>query len=252
MLLAALLLGACPAAPLPDGEAFVRALVSAERGHEASLARYAYDVHEVKDDLDASGKVTRRRTRDFEEVLVKGRPLRRVVARDGQPLSAAEREQEDRRVRERAEQTAAGQASSGVPGVTLSNLLERYSFTVRGREDLDGRCALMLDLTARPGDFGLRHDAVLKRLEGRLWADEPDQAMAKLEVDNTSPIRIALGLAASVSELSLRATFTRLEEGVWLPRSVETLVVGRKLLLSPFRLRRTLTYERYRRLAPDP
>jgi hypothetical protein len=60
MLLAALLLGACPEAPLPGGVAFVRAMVSAERGHEAALARYTYDVHEVKDDLDASGQVTRR------------------------------------------------------------------------------------------------------------------------------------------------------------------------------------------------
>jgi hypothetical protein len=69
--------------------------------------------------------------------------------------------------------------------VTLSTLLERYNVTARGREELDGRCALVLDLAARPGDFGLQHDGILKRLEGRLWADEPEQALAKLEVDNT-------------------------------------------------------------------
>jgi len=248
VVLVALLLCACPGAPLPEGEAFVRSLVSGQRGHEAALSRYAYDMREVKDDLDATGNVTRRRTRDLEVFVVKGRPLRRVMARDDRPLTGAEREQEDRRVRELAEQTASGQAPSQLPGVTLSELLERYRFTARGREELDGRCVLVLDLEARPGDFGLQHDAILKRLAGRLWADEPEQAVAKLQVDNTAPIRVALGLAASVSQLSLRAAFTRLEKGVWLPRSVETLAVGRKLLLSEFRLRRTLTYSRYRRI----
>jgi hypothetical protein len=81
--------------------------------------------------------------------------------------------------------------------------------------------------------------------------DEQEQAVAKIEVDNTSGIRIALGLAVSLSRVALRAAFTRLEDGVWLPRSVETLVVGRKLLVSAIRLRRTQTYGPYRRFDVD-
>jgi hypothetical protein len=102
-----------------------------------------------------------------------------------------------------------------------------------------------------PGEFDLAHDSVLKRLAGRLWVDEAERAVAKIEVDNTSGIKLALGLAVSVQTLSMRATFTRVEAGVWLPRSVETLVVGRKLLFSSFRLRRTTTYANYRRFEVD-
>jgi hypothetical protein len=102
-----------------------------------------------------------------------------------------------------------------------------------------------------PGEFDLAHDSVLKRLAGRLWVDEAERAVAKIEVDNTSGIKLALGLAVSVQTLSMRATFTRVEAGVWLPRSVETLVVGRKLLFSSFRLRRTTTYGNYRRFEVD-
>jgi len=66
-------------------------------------------------------------------------------------------------------------------------------------------------------------------------------------VDNSSGIKIALGLAVKVETLAFRAEFAHLEDGVWLPRSLETLVVGRKLLVSALRMRRTLTYGHYRR-----
>jgi len=251
--IAALLLAACPAAaaPLPEGDAFVRGLIAGQRGLEEALSRYRYDVSEVKDDLDAQGGVARRRTRELEVFVVKGRPLRRVVARDGKPLTGEEREQEDRRVRELAEQAASGQAASEAPGVTLSKLLERYRFTSAAREELDGRCALAFDMQPLPGEFELAHDSVLKRLAGRLWVDEAEHAVVKMDVDNTSGIKVALGLAVSVQTLSLRATFTRVEQGVWLPRSVETLIVGRKLIFSSFRLRRTLSYGNYRRFDVD-
>ena len=67
MILLALLLIARPAAgSLPEGDTFVRGLIAAQRGHEEALARCTYDVSEVKEDLDASGGVTRRRTRELE------------------------------------------------------------------------------------------------------------------------------------------------------------------------------------------
>jgi hypothetical protein len=101
------------------------------------------------------------------------------------------------------------------------------------------------EFTALPGDFALERDSVLRRLAGRLWVDEEERAVARVEVHNTSAIRIALGLGASVSSLGFRSEFTRLPDGVWLPRSIETLAVGRKLLVSgPWT---TTSYGRYRR-----
>jgi hypothetical protein len=252
VILAALLLSACPAAaPLPEGDAYVRGLLDAQRGREEALSRYAYDVSEVKDDLDADSKVTRRRTRELEVFMVKGRPVRRVVARDGVPLTGQQREKEDKRVREQADAIAAGKTASELPGVRISKLLERYRFTARAREELAGRCAIAFDFEALPGDFQLDYDSVFRRLAGRLWVDEQERAVARIAVDNTSGIKIALGLALKVQTLAFRAEFQHLEDDVWLPRSIETLVVGRKLLVSAFRLRTTLTYRNFRRFGVE-
>jgi hypothetical protein len=53
--------------------------------------------------------------------------------------------------------------------VRLSRILDRYDFSAVGREAVDERCALVFDLAARPDDFDLERDGLLRRLAGRLW-----------------------------------------------------------------------------------
>ena len=252
-LVAALLLGvSCAAlAPLPEGNAFVRGLVGAQRQREEAVSLYTYDVTEVREQLDRDGRVRRRETRAYEVFHVKGRPVRRLVARDGRPLEGKEREKEERRAGELASALRAGRAASEQPGVRLSRVLERYDFSAIGREAVDERCALVFDFAARPGDFALERDGLLRRLAGRLWVDEAEQAVARVEVRNTSGLRFALGLGATVTSLSFEARFRRLEEGVWLPRSLAVSAKGKKLLFKGFRVRTTTTYDRYRRFEVD-
>ena len=252
-LVAALLLGvSCAAlAPLPEGNAFVRGLVGAQRQREEAVSLYTYDVTEVREQLDRDGRVRRRETRVYEVFHVKGRPVRRLVARDGRPLEGKEREKEERRAGELASALRAGRAASEQPGVRLSRVLERYDFSAIGREAVDERCALVFDFAARPGDFALERDGLLRRLAGRLWVDEAEEAVARVEVRNTSGLRFALGLGATVSSLSFEARFRRLEEGVWLPRSLAVSAKGKKLLFKGFRVRTTTTYDRYRRFEVD-
>jgi hypothetical protein len=252
-LVSALLLGvACAAfAPLPEGNAFVRGLVGAQRQREEAVSLYTYDVTEVREQLDRDGRTRRRETRAYEVFHVKGRPVRRLVAKDGRPLEGKEREREERRAGELASALRAGRAASEQPGVRLSRILERYDFSAIGREAVDERCALVFDFVARPGDFDLERDGLLRRLAGRLWVDEAEKAVARVEVRNSSGLRFALGLGATVSSLSFHARFRRLEEGAWLPRSLAVSAEGRKLLFKGFRVRTTTTYDRYRRFEVD-
>jgi hypothetical protein len=252
-LVVTLLLGVscAAAAPLPEGNAFVRGLVGAQRQREEAVSLYTYDVTEVREQLDRDGRVRRRETRAYEVFHVKGRPVRRLVARDGRPLEGKAREREERRAGELASALRAGTATWERAGVRLSRILERYDFSAVGREAVDERCALVFDFAARPGDFALERDGLLRRLAGRLWVDEAEKAVARVEVRNTSGLRFALGLGATVSSVSFRAGFRRLEEGAWLPRSLAVSAEGKKLLFKAFRTRATSTYGNYRRFEVD-
>jgi len=239
----------CPAAaPLPEPDAYGRTLLAVQRRQEEALAGYSYEVEETRQELDGQGRVTRQRTRSYEVFHVKGRPVRRLVARDGQPLPPAERERYDRRARDTAAALGAGEKPP--PGLQLSRILERYEWKAVGRESVEGRCALVFDFAPRPGDFALQRDFVLRKLGGRIWVDEAEQALVRLDVHNTGGVRIALGLAASVSSASLHGEFVRVEPGVWLPRLLQGGAEGRKLLFLAFRVREAMEFRNYRRLQP--
>jgi hypothetical protein len=177
--------------------------------------------------------------------------VRRLVARDGRPLAPAERERVERKAREQAEALQAGTAVTEQPALRLSRILERYDFRQAGGEEIDGRCALVFEFSPRSGDFAVERDFVLRKLAGRLWVDEAEQAVVRLEVRNTGGVRVALGLGASVKTVTARAEFQRVEPGLWLPRRLEGAAAGRKLVFVRFSVRDVMTFDHFRRFSVD-
>jgi hypothetical protein len=233
--------------PLPEGNALVRSLLDKQRHYEERLDRYAYDIETVREDLDGHGRVTERHTRLFQVFYVKGRPLRKLVAEDGRPLPADRQAQEETRVRELAEAIRSGKVAKERPGVRLSAILERYDFRATGRETVQGRRAVVLEFQPRPGDRPLDSDFVLRKLAGRLAVDEAEREVLRAELRSTEPIRVALGLGASVSSVDIVLEFQPVDEVVWLPLRVETRISGKKLLLKAFGRRTVQTFRNYSR-----
>jgi hypothetical protein len=228
----------------------VRALVEKQKERQGLLDRYTHETHSVQEELDASGKPRSRHTQDFETFYVKGRAVSRRVAEDGRPLTPDEQAREKKRVDARVADIRAGKTSAG-EGVELSRVLERFDFKAVGREAIEGRPAIVLEFAARPGDRNLKGDVILRRLAGRIWVDEADQAIARAEMRNTEAIKVALGLGASVSRFESRLEFRKVDD-VWLPLRNETVAEGRKLLLKGFRTRVTLTYSAFKAARAAP
>ena len=233
--------------PLPDGNAYVRGLVARQKRREEALNRYTYDVEQLFEEMDAHGAVRSRKVQRFEVFYVKGRPLRKLVAEDGRPLTKGEQEAEEKRVRERVDEVAGERVVFQDSSVRLSAILERYDFRTVAREDLDGWPALVLEFQARPGKRDLEGDAVLRALAGRIWVDEAEVEVVRAEVRSTSDIKFALGIGASVSAVALVLDFRKIEDGLWLPARVEATAEARLLLLKGFRGRSTSIFSHYRR-----
>lgn len=247
MLAAALSLLAFATGPLPDGNAYVRGLVAGQKRREEALNRYTYDVEQLFEEMDAQGAVRSRKVQRFEVFHVKGRPLRKLVAEDGRPLTKGEQEAEEKRVRERVDDLAGERVIFQDSTLRLSAILERYDFRTVAREDLDGWPALVLEFQARPGKRDLDGDVVLRALAGRIWVDEAEAEVVRAEVRSTSEIKFALGIGASVSAVGLVLDFRKIEDGLWLPARVEATVEARLLLVKGFRGRSTSIFSRYRR-----
>ena len=245
VLLLAGALAQAAAADLPEGNAFVRGLIGAQKRHEEAQNRYTYDELEVREEFDSAGAVKKRRSRLYEVFHVKGRPVRKLTAEDDLPLSPARRGEVEREVAKKVEDILKGETVAERPGIRLSAILERYDFRAVAREPLDGRTALALDFTPRPGKRALEHDSRLRQLTGRIWVDEEAREVVRAQIRNLEPMRFALGIAGKLSRLDVDLRFRKLEDGVWLPREIRAEFEGRKLF-SSFHVRNTQTYERYR------
>jgi hypothetical protein len=239
------------APPLPEGNAYVRALVSRQRSREEALNRYTYDVDEVEEELDAKEVVRKTETRRYEVFHVKGRPIRKLVALNGRPLEGAAAQKEERRVKEKVDDVLGNRTARELPEVRLSQVLARYDFKTVGREEVDGRATLVFEFAPLPGKRDLQADFVLRRLAGRIWVDEEERELVRAEMGNTGKIKIALGLGASVSKLEMTLGFRKIEDGVWLPSRIVLGAAGRKFVFAGFRVRTTALYSRYRRFEAD-
>ena len=234
-----------PTAELPEGNAFVRGLVGAQKRNEDALNRYTYDLLDVREDLDDKGGVKKRHSRLQEVFYVKGRQVGRLVSENDMPLSPDKQAKEDRKVAEKVKSILEDKAVTEKPGVRLSQILERYDFHAAARETIDGRAAIVLDFAPRPGKRDLDGDSVLRRLTGRIWVDEEERQVVRAELRNTDAVKFGLGVVAKLSSLDALLEFRKLEEGVWLPRSIRIEYAGRKLFKG-FKTRQTATFDRFR------
>jgi len=238
-------------APLPEGNAYVRVLVDKQRHREEVLDLYTYDLRSVREELDDRGAAHESHSRRFEIFFVKGRPVRRLVEEDGRPLPPDRQAREDREARELAEAVRAGRAVSERPGLRLSAILDRYDFRAVAREPVAGRLAIVLEFTPRPGERKIENDRLLRQVQGHIWVDEAEQEIVRAELTNVAPIKLGWGLGASVSSLSTRIEFRKVDDAVWLPAEDETVAAGRIMLFKKFRRRFRQTYGGYRRFSVD-
>jgi len=251
VLAAALLLLPVEAPPLPEGNAYVRGLTEKQRHREELLDLYTYDTVEVREELDDRGSVKERRQRRYETFFVLGRTLRRLVEEDGRPLSPERQAREDAAARALAEAVRSGRAVVERPGVRLSAVLGRYDFQAVGREERAGRTAVVLEFRPRAGERPLENDRLLRQVQGRLWVDEQEAEVVRAEIANIAPIKLGLGLKASVTSLSTRLEFRKVDDAVWLPAEDETVVAGRVMLFKKFRTRVRRTYSSYRKFSVE-
>jgi hypothetical protein len=236
--------------PLPEGNAYVRGLVEGQKRREEAVNRYTYDVSEVKEELDDDGRPRSVETARYEVFHVKGRPVQKKVAKNGQALAEDEAVREERRVREEVESIVDGKARAD-DDVKLSEVLERYDFRTVDREDLDERKTLVFDFQARPGERKLEGDRFLRVLSGRIWVDEAERELVRAEMRTTKGVGFLGGLGPSLETLSVDMRFDRAEEGLWLPARLQAMAKGRIMPLKGFRVRVTLLYGRYRRFETD-
>jgi len=210
---------------------------------------------EMKEDLNSRGVVTSRELLAYEVYFVEGRPVRRLVARDGVPLPPREQMEVDREAERKARAITEGRTVSEQAGLRLSSLVDSFDFETVERRIRNGRSTLVFDFkptqNPRPGSDRNRTDAVAKILVGRVFIDEADRRVVLLEARNTPGEKASVATGVKLGAFELEMEFTPVADGVWLPKRVTTLASGRAFWFKTFRIRKTTMYWNYRRFSVE-
>jgi hypothetical protein len=209
-----------------------------ERAQRATVQKerpsYTYKKSTVTEELDASGKVKERKEKLYEVVVDSGLTYLKLVKVNGKNLPPSElKKQEERELKDR-EKLAQRKTSNG--GDDRENFLTRelvakYDFAIVDQQVINDRPAYVLTFQPKPGlPITQAVDRLLNQLAGKIWIDEKEFEIARIEIHLRSEVTLWGGVLASLKRCTFTLGRARLEDGIWFNTKSAGDFEGRKLM----------------------
>jgi hypothetical protein len=219
------------APPLPDLEIVLERMIERAQLEEHNdhdfKQRYQFRTIRLREEFNAKGRVQKRKERNrLNEPDPEAEPtmlLRATRDEAGAPMELDERAA--------AEALTSGRAFSRADFPVDKQTLERFDFTLHGRETLGDRTVLVLDFVPakkQPSPRGLK-ERLINRAAGRIWVDEQDWAVAKADLYLSEPVSVLGGVVGVLRSFTYLFQRERTEEGLWYPARVDWRLEGRQL-----------------------
>jgi hypothetical protein len=270
--------------PLPDIPALLNEVGKNEEEIDRLLENYTYTQVVTNRELGSNGQMKVKESETFELTFYKGSRIRRLVAKNGKPLSPKEeadaqkdvekriREIEKREAeKERKEREAAQKASKNPDGknpdggggadpdderkerLSIADVLRASRLTNPRRERFRSRDVIVFDFEPLPGYKPReRYEKLFGKMAGALWIDPVDKQVARVEARLVEAFKIGGGMLASLKE---GANFTieqeRVNQEIWLPTRAEINLGVRVLLVKGLNINQTITYGDYKRFSVE-
>ena len=144
----------------------------------------------------------------------------------------------------KADAEAKGRAFEKRDFIMNPDILRRFVFSVVGREALEGRPTIVMEFVPASRDLPVRNfkDKFINKAAGRVWIDEADAALAKVDLRLTEEVSVFGGLVGSVKHCVYGFLRARTPDGLWFTRDVRWHLEGRQ-----FFTRKVMDYEEQRK-----
>lgn len=264
-----------PDRPLPETRAFLEEVRKHFHSDDYLLEQYTFTERRTEKRFDAKGRVKQEKHEVYEVYpsAQSRHTYRKLVQRDGRPLSLEELAKQDREHEKKvARALQAGEAaeakrrerkaeSERQEREVVGEIFRIYDFTIVRREPIEGRGALMVTFAPRAGAKPTtRLGRVLQKFTGRAWVDEDDYQIVRAEAELHDTLSFGLGVLARLYE-GATATFQRRKVNgeVWLPAEASFRGTARVLLVKGLRIDSRSEYSDYKKfnvatetaIAPD-
>ncbi|MBL8207417.1 MAG: hypothetical protein JNM09_24505 [Blastocatellia bacterium] len=260
--------------PLPDMEALLRDVKANEEKIDEILEKYTFTEKQTDRETDSTGQLREKKSETFELTFYKGNRIKRLIEKNGKPLSASELEGENKRLEKRireiekreaekekkaSKEREVAQETAGTPDgergqrISISDVLRASKLTNPRRERFRGRDVIVFDFEPLPNYKPQKsYEKFFGKTAGAIWVDANDKQVARVEARLVEAYKVGGGMLASLKE---GATFAleqdRVNNEIWLPTRADINLSVKVLMIKGFTANSIIEYGNYKRFNVD-
>lgn len=239
MVVAAATAGAArQAAPLPDPEPFYAAARANIERAQVEQRAFAYRERRTELHLNPFGRLGTGGTLVYEYTpLPDGGAERRLVERDGKPVTDSSVDRRPPRPARRSRRTA------------VEDAIGVLRFTIERRTQLEGQTTIAVKFEPRPGASAeTREGNLARRFAGTIFVHEASKEVVRVEATAIEDLTYGFGMVARLGKgTAVLLTREQVEPDLWLPTSIRFTGKGRALLFRRLDIDQLIEWTRYRR-----
>ena len=260
----AVLLAAASALLAQDARDIVRKSVELDQADWARMKDYTWIARQTDRSLDPRGHVKSEKTDEWETVVLYGEPHRRMLERDGKPLSAEDQRKEQQKLdkavaklehespEQRQRRVAEYEKEREKDREFLREVPDLFDLRLLGDEKIDGHDVWVISATPKPGYQPKHSDAKpLLKVQAKMWIDKAEYQWVRLEAETTATICFGLFIARLNPGAKLVFEQTRVNDEVWLPKREIVSGAGRLGLVKKLAGEQEVTWNNYRKFQVD-
>ncbi len=256
--------------PLPDIPTLLKQLQANEDKVDEILENYSFTQKSIARELGKDGILREKESETFQLSFYKGNRLRRLVEKNGRPLSEKEQANEDENVQKRVaeiekeiakkETKAASQNADGTPDgegqrISIAEVLRASNLVNPRRERFRGRDVIVFDFEPNPNFDYKNAKSFLKffgKTAGVMWIDERDKQVARIEAVLFDNFKVGGGILANLKKgASFALEQERVNDEIWLPSIADINLSVKVLLVKGINVNQVIKSYNYRRFETE-
>lgn len=247
-----------------DAGEIVRRSVELDQANWRRMADYTWVGRSRERHFDSHNRVTSDRREAWETIVLDGRPLRRTLERDGQPLPPEEQQKQQQKLdkstaklenetpEQKQRRAADYEKERRREREFLLEIPDAYDLRLEGSDKVDGHDVWVVSGAPKPGYRAKSRDgAALLKIRGKMWIEKAGYQWVRLEAETTETISFGWFLARLNPGARLVLEETRINDEVWLPKREYLSGSGRIGLVKRVAEDQEVTWNDYKKFRVD-
>jgi hypothetical protein len=247
-----------------DPREIVRRSIAQDQLDWMRMKDYTWQAHSLEKHFDSHGNVQSTKQEKWETLILDGQPHRRILEKDGKPLSAQDERSEQKKLDEAARKIGSETPSDKQRRLEeveklrkrefafLSEIPDLFDLHMEADSTVGGRPVWVVSGAPRPGAQPKSHDAnLLLKVRGRMWIDKATYQWAKVEAQTTGTISWGLFLARLNPGAQLTFEQAQVSDDLWFPKRLFMTGSGRLGLLKRIAQDEEIQWSNYRKFSVE-